>query len=209
MATRRKTWIQLELPKPRMRGGVRPRAGRKRRTDELPHLPRPQHKARFPLHVTQRIRWEVGSLRTDKRFQRIKRAFRYGCDRFGMRMLDFSIQDDHIHLIVEANDKESLSRGMQGLTIRVARAINRVSGRRGKVFADRYFARPLRTPTEVKNAIHYVRYNMQHHRAEKGLDTHPWALDPFSSVTGEAQWYGEEHRTVAEPRSWLVRNAPS
>jgi REP element-mobilizing transposase RayT len=153
------------------------------------------------LHVTLRIGRDVPSLRHERRFARIKRAFRYGCDAFGMRMCEFSVQADHIHLIVEAEHKQALSKGMAALEIRVARAINRVLGRTGPVFADRYHARVLRTPTEVKNAVHYVRYNWQHHG---GL-----SFDPLSSLCGDALWYDEEFMTVASPRTWLLRKSAS
>jgi REP element-mobilizing transposase RayT len=159
------------------------------------------HKARFPLHVTLRIRRDVPSLRRERRFARIKRAFRYGCDAFGMRMCEFSVQDDHIHLIVEAADKQALSRGMAALEIRVARAINRVLGRSGSVFSDRYYARALRTLTEVKNAVHYVRYNWQHH-GDKHLP-----IDLYSSICGDALWFDDETMTVAAPQTWLLRSS--
>jgi REP element-mobilizing transposase RayT len=190
---------QLSLPKTGGWGGRRAGAGRKRRTKELPHETRPVHKERFPVHVTLRIRRGLPSLRQERRFARIKRAFRYGCDRFGMRMCEFSVQADHIHLIVEARDKHALGKGMGALEIRVARAINRVLGRTGKVFADRYHAHELRTPTEVKHAVHYVRFNWPHHG---GL-----SFDPFSSVSGNALCFDVENMTVAAPQTWLLRNS--
>jgi REP element-mobilizing transposase RayT len=192
---------QLLLPKTGGWGGRRLGAGRKRHTRELPHGIRPEHKERFPVHVTLKIRRGLPSLRHERRFARIKRAFRYGCDKFGMRMCEFSVQADHIHLIVEARDKHALGKGMGALEIRVARAINRVLGRTGKVFADRYHARELRTPREVKNAVHYVRYNWQHHG---GL-----SFDQFSSLCGYALWYDDEFMTVTLPQSWLLRTNSS
>jgi REP element-mobilizing transposase RayT len=199
---------QLELPKPRTHGGARPRAGRPRTKNLHSRLRRPVHVARFPLHVTMRLSWNLPSLRRRTRFVHVKRAFRHGCDRFGMRMCEFSLQDAHIHLIVEASDKRALSRGMQALSVRIARAVNRMLGRHGQVIADRYHARPLRTPTEVRNAVHYVRNNMQKHAAERGVVIDPLAKDPFSSVSAEARWYGDSP-TVALPQTWLLRNAPS
>ena len=200
--------VQLELPKTRGRGGRRKGAGRKPRGNRHPHTPRPLHKERFPLHVTLRVRRKVPSLR-ERAFGRMKWAFSRGCDKFGMRLCHFSVQGNHIHLIVEAADKESLSRGMHALEIRIARAINRVFGRRGPVFADRYHAHELRTPTEVKNAVHYVLFNMQKHARERGIELHPWDFDPFSTWDGAAQWLDDEHRTIAAPRTWLLRNATS
>ena len=201
--------MQLQLPKTGGWGGKRKGAGRKRHTELQSRVRRPEHPARHPLHVTLRLRRDVPSLRERRRFKPIKRAFRHGCDRFGMRVCEFSVQYGHFHLVVEAADKRALARGMQGLEVRLAREINRMFGRRGPVFEDRYHARALRTPTVVKNTVHYVRYNMQKHRAERGLATHDWALDAFSSVSGEACWYDDKHGTIALPQTWLLKNAPS
>ena len=123
----------------------------------------------------------MGNLRTDKRFRRIQRAFRYSCDRFGMRKEEFSVQGNHIHLIVEAHDKDALSRGMQGLAIRIAKGINRLSNRKGQIFSDRYHARILRTPTEVRNAVQYVLHNQKKHVRRAGRAMDERYLDPYSS----------------------------
>jgi putative transposase len=183
--------VQMSLPQPKKWGGKRKNAGRPRIKGVVLHRPRPLLKARFPLHVTLKIRKDVGSLRTDRRWRRIQRAFSYGCDRFGMRLMEFAVLDDHIHLVVEAEDKHALSRGMQGLAIRIARGINRSSQRRGKVFADRYHARPLKTLAEVRNAITYVRRN--------------------SSMSGEAMWYVDERWRssfiLAAPKTWFIKRA--
>jgi len=201
---RKRKPAQLEL-RPRTWGGRREGAGRPRRASSgVSHQTRPQHARRFPLHVTWRIRREVGNLRTDKRFLRIQRAFRYGGDRFGLRLIEFSVQSNHVHLIVEAEDKRALSRGLQGLAIRVAKGVNRASNRRGRVLADRYHARPLRTPTEVRQAIHYVLRNLQHHTGED-----PLYVDPYSSMAGFAVWHlepdGTSEPVLVRPRSWLLR----
>jgi putative transposase len=200
MKPRRKKMVQMELPERRW-GGRRKGAGRPVTKGVVLHRPRPQLKARFPLHVTLKVLDEVGSLRTDKRFLRIKRAFLYGCDKFGMRLVHFSVQGNHVHLIVEAADKLALTRGMQGLTIRLAKGVNRVSNRHGRVFADRYHARVLKTPTEVRNAIHYVLKNLHKHRR-----VHPGTVDVFSSVAGEACYLGKD-RVIVDARTWLLKSA--
>ena len=69
------------------------------------------------------------------------------------RVLQFSIQSDHLHLLVEADGPTGLERGVRGLAIRVAKAVNRILGRRGRMWSDRYHARLLRTPREVRNAL--------------------------------------------------------
>ena len=195
--------IQLSLPRTAGHGGRRARAGRRKIKGVVSRRARPALNWRHPLHIVLRLRKDVGRLRDKIRFRHLKKAFRDGCQQFGLRMCEFSVQNTHIHLIVEADDKTALSRGMQALEIRLAWQINQTRKLRGRVFADRYFARPLRTPTEVARAVHYVHYNWRHHGDAAGLP-----VDPFSTLSGEACWYDEETKTVAEPRTWLLIHAP-
>lgn len=201
---------QLELPC-RTWGGSREGAGRKKtkgRRSNVPHRPRGTHKARHPVHVTLRARKGLPSFREQPLFaavrESIRRASRSPAVGEAFRVVHFSIQRDHVHLIVEATDRSALSRGVQGLTIRVARAVNRtLDGIEGSVWADRYHQHVLETPTEVRNAIVYVLMNAKKHGSEleKGID-------PFSS----APWCdGIRGNTLADtappimaPRTWLA-----
>jgi hypothetical protein len=134
------------------------------------------------------------------------------------RVLHYSLQADHVHLVVEAADRLALSRGTQGLAIRLARAFNRAVRRRGKVWGDRFFARDLRSPREVRAGIVYVLMNHKKHTAPSGA---PSALDPYSSAawfdgwTARAGPYVVRLRDklpslvipVVRPRTWLARRA--
>src|SRR6185436_14700651 len=104
----------------------------------------------------------------------LRAAFRRGKDRFGFRLVQFSVQTNHLHLICEAEDKRALSRGMQGLAIRIARRMNRLAERKGKLFADRYHASILKSPTQVRRALVYVLHNVAHHNPELtgGIDVY-------------------------------------
>ena len=53
------------------------------------------------------------------------------------RIVHFSVQADHVHLLVEADDKTALTRGLMGAEIRIARAVNRVLGKHGRVWGSR------------------------------------------------------------------------
>jgi REP element-mobilizing transposase RayT len=79
----------------------------------------------------------------------LSRAFWGGANRFGFKLVHYSVQGNHVHLLVEAQDDKALSRGMNGLGVRVAKGLNRVMRRHGKVLDDRYHGHSLRTPTEV------------------------------------------------------------
>jgi putative transposase len=163
-------------------GGRRAGAGRPRRKDPgNPHRARPSLKATLPLHVTLRLVRGVESLREPRIWKAVERAFREGAQRFETRVVHFSVMSNHIHMLVEAGDRRALSRAMKGLAVRIARRVNGRIGRRGQLIAERYHARPLRTPTEVKNALHYVRHNRRHHLAQSGVRLAAQWVDPCSS----------------------------
>ena len=157
----------------------------------------------MPLHVTLRMAPHVYNLRSRRSFRVIAAALPLGGDRFHVRVTQFSVQGNHIHLVVEAPNRRALARAIQGLSIRVAKGLNRMMGRSGRVFDDRYHARILRTPAEVRHAIHDVRDNARKHAAQRGETYGPGYVDPYSS----AAEYGPDgcRPPVAEPRSWLLR----
>jgi REP element-mobilizing transposase RayT len=124
----------------------------------------------------------VYQLRSRRCYAKLRAAFLAGGDRFGQKLVNFSVQGNHVHLVVEADDPRALARGMQGLKIRMARGLNRVMDRRGPVFADRYHAHVLRTPTEVARAVRYVRDNARQHAAQRGETYSPGYVDPYSSA---------------------------
>src|SRR4051795_5888912 len=133
--------IKLRPPPKVGWGGARKGAGRPRKDGTrpvkkgVPHLTRPLLANRFPVHVTWRINRQVWSLRSNRFFSVLKSAM-YAGTKDGFRVVHYSFQKDHIHLIVEAADRVALSRGMQGLGIRVARAVNFLMRRSGNVVSD-------------------------------------------------------------------------
>jgi putative transposase len=181
MSLRRRP-LQLTLPKHAGWGGRRKGAGRKRKGARalVTHAARPALAARFPVHVTLRVLPHVWNLRSRRGLRVLGAALSRGGDRFGMRICEFSIQGNHLHLVAEADNARTLSRGMQGLAIRIAKGLNRMMGRAGKVLADRFHARILRTPTEVARVVRYVRNNRGVHRARWGQVTTKM-VDPYSS----------------------------
>jgi REP-associated tyrosine transposase len=164
-------------------GGARPGAGRPRKNPgRVRHVARPSHSREHPLHVTLRIVRGVRSLRGSKLFRAVRSALGQARARFGMRLVHYSVQSNHLHLIVEAADRRALTRGMQGLAIRLARRVNTSVGRRGRLWNDRYHARALKTPLAVRRVLVYVLRNDQRHWAQGGLSLPPWRLDPCSSA---------------------------
>ncbi|MBI4704067.1 MAG: hypothetical protein HY744_23405 [Deltaproteobacteria bacterium] len=114
----------------------------------------------------------------------------------------------------EAADRRALCRGVQGLSVRLARGLNRLLGRRGKVFADRYHARALGSPREVRRALGYVLGNHLRHGAGRGKRVRPVGADPFSSGPYFTGWsrpvrvgavWDPGGPVGVEPRTWLLR----
>ena len=189
-------------------GGQRKGAGRKPAGARagVSHHARAKLASRFPVHVTVRLKEGLPGLRSKPVYAALRAAFAAGCNRDGFRLVHYSVQRDQLHMLVESTDGTRLSRGMQGLLIRVAWALNRLWSRSGKVFADRYHARVLRTPREVRSALAYVLNNARRHglRLAQGLDH-------FASGWWFDGWR-ESFRTpgmpaacpVAAARTWLL-----
>jgi REP element-mobilizing transposase RayT len=188
---------QLALKLPR-RGGKRPGAGRKPkgRRALVSHHRRPRFEKPSAVQVTLRVAGHVWNLRSRRCFETIEDCLAKARERFGLRVIEFTVPGNHLHLVVEADNDEALSRGMQGLNIRIARALNRLMEKRGRVFADHYRSRLLRSPTELVNAIACVLGNAAHHYGDPGEDR-------FSSRSYEAP---RRNRILSHPRTWLLRS---
>ena len=204
MARRRRRVRQHELAF-RGWGGARPGAGRKPKGARagVSHAARPALSAHHPVHATVRLRAGLPSLRRDSTRAVVERAIAAGSGRAGFRLTEYSLQSNHLHLIVEADARSSLARGMQGFLVRLARALNRRWRRTGSVFADRYHARALRSPREVRAALVYVLHNARHHGVRiRGVD-------PFTSGPWFDGWNAklapDRRSPVARARSWLLR----
>jgi len=124
-----------------------------------------------------------------------------------MRLVHWSVQGNHLHLIVEAKDRLALSRGMQGLKIRLAKALNRLWGRAGSVFSDRYHAVALRTPRQVRSALLYVLNNFRKHEGQRGRRLPPSFVDPLSTALAFDGWKRQTpipSSWKTKPRTWLL-----
>jgi REP element-mobilizing transposase RayT len=136
-----------------------------------------------------------------------------GCDRSGFRLIHFSVQPNHLHLIVEAADAIALSRGIKGLEVRIARRLNALLRRKGRFFSDRYHARALRTPREVRAAIAYVLLNLRKHAHQSGRKLSSDRADPLSSAIYFDGWRHpiicilkrEDPPPVTQAETWLLR----
>ncbi len=141
--------------------------------------------------------------------------------RTDFRIVHASIQANHVHLVVEADSKLGLARGMQGFQISAAKRLNQIdtdrrgSVRRGPVFVDPYHAEALTSPTRARRALAYVLNNWRRHKEDLASQTtRSWLLDRYSSAILFAGW--KEHSRwivpddydplpVVSPQTWLLR----
>ncbi|MEO1483991.1 MAG: transposase [Myxococcota bacterium] len=163
-----------------------------------------------------KLRRDLGNLRAKRKIKVIRGAITKCRERNGGRIVHWSVQRDHIHLLVEAHHAEALARAMQGLSICIARRLNGALGRRGPAFLDRYHAHILKTPREVRNALAYVLNNARRHAAQRGLRLPRRFVDACSSAPYFDGWsippraLSQAHDPphdplpVAPARTWLL-----
>ena len=200
--------LSLDVRPPARHGGRREGAGRKPGPNPLVrHRNRPKLASRHPCHVTLRVREGVPSLRAPAFVRAFEETLARGCERGEFRLVHYALLRDHAHLIVEAKDRQALSRAMMSLSKSMIWAMRRAFGWHGGLLADRYHMRVLKTPREVRNAIRYVLLNAARHRRAPLR-----SIDPASSGRwfdgwrrGTAQRPSGDEAPVAAAHTWLLR----
>ena len=195
---------QLSFADQRTRGGPRPDAGRKVQSvrPKVRHRTRPAHASYNPVHVTMRRAKGLPSFRVERLHRLLREAIRE-TRREGFRIVHYSIQNDHLHMLVEADDARVLTNGMKSFAVRVAMRVNHWVMMRpsGRVWGDSYHRRELTTPSEVRNVLVYVLNNhLKHGEWEVGL------IDPCSSAPWFSGWMHRREPVPPEPaaaeRAW-------
>ena len=230
MARMRKRHLQQALRfdgkksrKPRRGGAKGGRPPKGPRSSER-HKKRPSFRKYDAQHVVVRATPDIGSLRRRAMYQALRRALVTTFSRQNFRIVHMSIQGTHIHLLIEADDRDALARGMQAFQISAAKHLNaamaKLTGkrRRGTVFVDRYHARIIRTPKQARNALAYVLNNWRKHRENRDAAAvkHGWKVDPFSSAPTFTGWRDIDTAAIVwpatydplpvwEPKTWLLR----
>jgi len=186
-----------------------PSRDRPRRSNKVPHTKRPE--VRGACHVVLRVVRGLPWLRTPKTYRVLEGALRKANQKAGFSLAQYSVQGDHLHLLIEAQDKRALARGMQGLLISVAKRLNRLWRRKkGSVFADRYFSRLVEGFRPLRTVLKYIHNNGRKHGVW-GSSTQP---DPYSSGRWFRSWGGEGNirrplraSPVVEPGEWTLQLA--
>ena len=191
----------------------------------VPHRRRPVLSARHPVHVVLRVVGAVGSLRRRLAYHAVRAATIVAVQREDFRIVHLSLQRTHIHMLVEANDRRALSRGMQSFQISAAKQLNRMISRsrpgprrKGAVSSDRYCAEVITSPLQARRALSYVLNNWRKHREDRDARLASWDYDWFSSGWSFPYWAefagdpmfhpppaGYEPLVVRRPTSWLLR----
>ena len=223
--------LSLGLPARGSWGGKRPGAGRKRasRRAPVPHRARPEHVDDHPVHITLRSRFRP--LRSQFVEPTIRLAIGRANERDpdNFRIISYSIQYDHLHMLAEARDKWALASGTKSVSVRIARMVNALVGRRGRFWADRWHGRELTSVRQVRTALVYVLANFRKHARRAfgpGIDPYSsgrwfdgWELGPGSRLQPGSELHpGSELRSagkragvtlesvpVSRPRTWLAR----
>ncbi len=136
-------------------GGARRNAGRPRSRSiaSEPHKTRPALSSRHPVLVVARLTSTLGSIGRRRASRAVDRAVSTSLARADFRVIHVVVTRRRLQLVVEADDKVALARGMQGFQIAAARRLNGLLRRSGTVFPDRYRARALRTRAAVRAAV--------------------------------------------------------
>jgi REP element-mobilizing transposase RayT len=148
-------------------------------------------------------------LRNHHIYRKVHRVLRHFLGREAFRVVHVSIQNQHLHLLVEAQHRKALARNMQSLTIRLQRQIN---GELGRLFPHRYHAVQITTAQQARNALSYVLNNWRRHRLDWcGGRLVAAQLDEFSSAMSFTGWQrrfsipaGYDPLPVSPPRTWLL-----
>ena len=206
-------------------GGKRKGAGRppKRDRSSEPHKVRLRFSEPTPVHVTLRVVAPISTLRRPDAYHAVRWSLYAVIGREDFRIVHLSIERDHLHLLVEANDHVALWEGVRAFESSAAQRINRVislttgTRRRGQVFADRYHARLIRSPTQARNTLSYVLNNWRRHGLDRGMETMFWDVDYYSSGPCFEGWTELDDSpflyqtpdyprlSVCRPKTWLLR----
>ena len=182
----------------------------------MPHETRAVHDEKHPVHVTIR-RVALGpSFRTQLVCGAIRKVIAAAKSK-GVRVVHYSVQENHIHLMAEAKSAADLSSQMRTLFSRIAFAVNEVAKRRGRLFRDRHHRHALKTPREVRNALVYILFNDRKHSAQStaNASTAP-TVDRCSSVYWMHDWAPSDKppaggilpladAPTSRPQTWLAR----
>ena len=145
-------------------------AGRPAKHDRgIRHIARDEFNRLTVLHLTVKIDRAKAGLKNKQTLKLLWHAIKKARLK-GLKIIHYTLEFDHIHLLVEADNKAIVGTGMQSFGISLSKGINKIKGLSGQVFKTRYHFRKLKTPTEVKNVIHYILGNSIKHKSSSFIN---------------------------------------
>lgn len=157
-------------------------AGRPAKNDAgIRHTKRPDLTRPSSLHLTVKIEKSKANLKNKNVLAILKKAI-FNARRQGLKVIHYSLEYDHIHLIIEADNNRTLGKGMQAFGVTLAKAINRMRKVKGQVYKHRYHFRQITSSRQLKNVMTYIFNNGVKHK------TSATALSPFNSIWAEKKY---------------------
>ncbi|MBC7430062.1 MAG: transposase [Bacteriovorax sp.] len=155
------------------------RAGRPAINDRgIRHIRRDRITKPTSMHLTIKVR----EYKADIKSKRILRALHHAIIRARLKKLKvihYTLEYNHVHLLVEASDHKVMHRGMQALGISLSKSINKIKCLKGTVYKHRYHLKRLTSTQQLKNVLHYIFNNGIHHKRTSSI------LDPYNSMPAE------------------------
>lgn len=154
-------------------------AGRKAIHDRaIRHTERPKFKNARSLHLTIKVRENKADIKSIKLLKALHHAIKRA-RLMKLKIIHYTLEYNHVHLLVEADTHHALHRGMQAFGISFSKAINKTKRLKGTVYKHRYHFRQICSSRELKNVLHYIFHNGIKHGRTSSL------IDPFNSLMAE------------------------
>lgn len=141
------------------------------------HTVRPRIHKTTMLHLTIKVRENKADIKN----KRILKLLHHAIKRARLqrlKVLHYTLEYNHVHLLVEATNNQILHKGMQAFGITFSKWINRLKLRKGTVYKHRYHFHALRSTRERKNALNYIFTNGVKHGRTRSR------IDPYNSFVG-------------------------
>lgn len=150
------------------------------------HIARDKVTKHTSLHLTIKIERLKAGLRNKDVLKQLHDSIKKA-RKIGLRVIHYTLEFDHVHLLVEVDSNQQLAKGMQSFGISFSKGINKIKAQVGKVFKTRYHFRKLKSPNEIKNVIFYILGNSLKHKKDFSI------LSPYNTaITASALFPGFE-----------------
>ena len=99
---------------------------------------------------------------------------------YGLSVLNYMVTSNHVHLLAQASNADTIPASMQLIAGRTAQAYNRRKSRRGAFWEDRYHATAVQSGEHLVRCLTYIDLNM----VRAGAVAHPteWSDCGFHEI---------------------------